>query len=654
MCGIAGFIEAREPDFDTHELCRSMGEAMRHRGPDAQAFVWLPEHGLGLAHARLAIIDLSPLGTQPMWSADKRLCVVFNGEIFNFREIRKELSDAGLAPQGGFKGGSDTEVLLAACRAWGVRAAVERFVGMFAFALWDDDAKTLTLARDRLGIKPLYYGLSESGFVFGSELKPLLKHPRLLRRLDHGALSLYCRFLYVPDPLCILDGLAKLPPGSMLTLAREDVIRRDLPGPVRYWRFEDVALAGFEAPLPAAEAEDALLDALRESVRLRLVSDVPLGAFLSGGIDSSLITALMQEQSGEAVRTFTIGFAEDGYDEAAHARAVAAHLGTNHTERILTSQDALNIVPRLPEFFDEPFADSSQIPTHLVSAMAREHVTVALSGDGGDELFGGYNRYLAGPKLWNGLCRVPGPLRRKGQDILRGRGERMAARLYSLAAPFLPPGVRQLAARDKMQKIVEAIAAENREDFYAGLVSIWRETRPLMRGAAASACLVDEPPESLSRLPFAAFMMAMDAMTYLPGDILTKVDRASMAVSLEARVPLLDHRLVALAWRVPLEQKIGPEGGKRILRRLLARYLPQEIMDRPKQGFAVPIDSWLRGPLKGLATDLLAPARLRDAGIFSPDVVSQILDEHLRGERNHQHRLWALIMFEAWREAHLS
>ncbi len=650
MCGIAGFWETRPPTFDARALVSAMCGELRHRGPDAQDGVWLPEHGLGLAHTRLAILDLSAAGAQPMRSHDGRLLTVFNGEIYNFHEVRAELERSGHAPAGGWRGGSDTEVLLEACRAWGAQGAVQRFAGMFAFALWDEDARTLTLARDRLGKKPLYYGLTASGLVFGSELKTLTTHPGFDRRLNTGSLALYCRFLYVPDPHCILEGVRKLPPAGLLTLRAADLAARDLPGPERYWRAEDAALAGLRSPLSGPEAEDAVLDALRLAVRQRMIADVPLGAFLSGGIDSSLVVALMQEQSAAPVKTFTIGFREDGHDEAAHARAVATRLGTEHTELYLTAADARAVIPDLPGFYDEPFADSSQLPTHLVSRLARRHVTVALSGDGGDEAFGGYNRYLAAPRLWGMLGRFPAPVRRGLARLLRGPGERLLAGAYGAAVGLLPVAARQLAARDKLQKVVEALDAQSPEAFYGRIVSVWPDVSGLLPAAVPPSCLVDAPPLTAARLPFPAWMMLMDQLTYLPGDILTKVDRASMAVALEARGPLLDHRVVELAWRLPLDEKLGPSGGKLILRRLLARRLPPEIMERPKQGFAVPIAEWLRGPLRAWAEDLLAPQRLRRQGLFAPAAVGQILDEHLRGRRNHQHRLWALLMFQAWQE----
>lgn len=654
MCGIAGFWETKRPPFDAEALVRSMCGELRHRGPDAQGGAWLPDHGLGLAHTRLAIIDLTTAGAQPMRSHDGRLLTVFNGEIYNFHDVRAELESGGHAPAGGWRGGSDTEVLLEACRAWGVRGAAQRFAGMFAFALWDEDARTLSLVRDRLGKKPLYYGLTDSGLVFGSELKSLAAHPGFARRLDRGALALYCRLLYVPEPHCIYEGVQKLLPGSLLTLSLAAIEARRLPEPERYWRAEDAALAGQRNPLSGAAAEEAVLDALRLAVRQRMIADVPLGAFLSGGIDSSLVVALMQERSTSPVKTFTIGFHEDGHDEAAHARALAEHLGTDHTELYLSAGEARDVIPDLPAFYDEPFADSSQIPTHLVSRLARRHVTVALSGDGGDEAFGGYNRYLTAPRLWDLLRRIPAGARRPLAGLLRGPGERLLAGAYETLAPLFPSGSRQLAARDKLQKVVEALAAPDQAAFYANLVSVWPDTSGLLPGTVPAPCPIDAPPvlpgSGKTRLPFPAFMMLMDQLTYLPGDILAKVDRASMAVALEARGPLLDHRVVELAWRLPLSEKIGPDGGKLLLRRLLSRYVPSGIMERPKQGFAVPIADWLRGPLRQWTCDLLSPERLRREGIFSPSVVGQILDEHMRGTRSHQHRLWALLMFQAWRE----
>nr|WP_202593855.1 asparagine synthase (glutamine-hydrolyzing) [Desulfohalovibrio reitneri] len=547
MCGLAGFWLRREPGFDPDAVLREMRGSIRRRGPDAQDHDYLPEHRLGLAHSRLAILDLSPAGAQPMASPDGRLRLVYNGEVYNYLDIRRELDEAGATPDGGWRGHSDTEVLLAAFGTWGVEATLRRCVGMFALALWDARDQSLTLARDRLGIKPLYYGRTKEGFTFGSQLAPLLALPGFERNVDPDSLALLLRHLCIPAPRSIFRSAAKLPPGCLLRLDHDDLARHDLPQPRAWWRAEEMAARGLAEPLPEGEAAARVEDELRRAVRLRLISDVPLGAFLSGGVDSSLVAAVMAGEASGPIRTFTIGFDEAGFDEAAHARQVADALGAEHTELRLSPQDALDVVPDLPDFYDEPFADSSQIPTYLVSRLAREHVTVCLSGDGGDELFGGYVRHLRAPGLWRRLAPWPAPLRRQAARLLRGGGERVLAGL-------LGGVLRETDVRLKLQKAVEALAAPDREALYRSLTSSWQDPLLAVPGA------MDQPPvyRPLDRAGFDAWMMLQDLCGYLPDDVLTKVDRASMAVGLEARVPLLDHRVAETAWRLPPPS--GPPG----------------------------------------------------------------------------------------------
>ncbi|HEX2116895.1 MAG TPA: asparagine synthase (glutamine-hydrolyzing) [Alphaproteobacteria bacterium] len=640
MCGIAGMIDRRaatSPE-SLQQIGRAMSDTLLHRGPDAGG-VWTDAAaGIALGHRRLSIIDLSPGGAQPMVSANGRYVISYNGEIFNFVELRAELERLGVK----FRGGSDTEVIIEGAARWGLAATVKRLIGMFAFALWDRETRTISLVRDRLGIKPVYYLASESLFACGSELKAFRVCPGCSATLDRNALAAYLRVGYVPQPYSIYREIRKLPPGTILSLAPGK-----MPEIEPFWDARAVAVNGYAKwrnPPDEGEAVERLDALLRDAVRRRMVADVPLGAFLSGGIDSSTVVALMQAESNRSVRTFSIGFHEQGYDEAAHAKAVAAHLGTDHTELYVEPGHAFDVIPKLADWYDEPFADSSQIPTFLVSEMTRRHVTVALSGDGGDELFTGYNRYFWGETLWKRFSRIPTPLRRAISAALRALPPTAWDRLLAV----VPDRVRPPQPGDKLHKLAGMLDHDGPQAIYKSLISICDPESLVIGGHEPKNVLTDE---SVARdIPdFSAWMQFVDTVTYLPDDILTKVDRATMAVSLEGRVPLLDHRVVEYAWTLPLSLKIRDGKGKWALRQVLKRYVPETLIDRPKMGFAVPIDSWLRGPLRDWAEELLAPRALAADGILRPEPITAMWREHLSGRRSRHYQLWVVLMFQAWR-----
>jgi asparagine synthase (glutamine-hydrolysing) len=641
MCGFAGFLGGAV-DGGAEAVLRAMGGALVHRGPDDGGTWWDGAAGIGLAHRRLSILDLSPAGHQPMVSPCGRFVVAYNGEIYNHGDLRTELDAAGAGFD--WRGHSDTETLLAALRHWGVEGALQRLNGMFAFALWDAAERTLFLARDRMGEKPLYYGLSGGAFLFGSELKALTRHPAWRGEIDRDALTLFMRHNYVPAPWSVYRGIHKLPPAHYLAVRDGG---HTVGTPHCYWNLPALAHDGVRAAKATPEVLVDELDAmLRDAVARRMVADVPLGAFLSGGYDSTTVVALMQAQSARPVRTFTIGFHEQGYDEAQHAKAVAGHLGTDHTELYVTPAEALAVIPKLPTIYDEPFADSSQIPTFLVSQLARRHVTVALSGDGGDELFYGYERYFRGARIWQALSRLPLPLRRAASRLLA----HTPGRALESAMGTLPRGMRVRHLADRLPKLAETLAHPDGGTFYRALVSHWKEPDRLVLGAREPRTVLSDPERLPALAGLRERMMLLDMLTYLPDDILTKVDRASMAVSLEARVPLLDHRLVEFAWRVPTDLKYRDGQGKWLLRQVLYRYVPKQLMERPKMGFGVPIDDWLRGPLRDWGEALLDEKRLREEGFFDPAPIRRLWTEHQGGTRRWHYYLWDVLMFQAWRE----
>jgi asparagine synthase (glutamine-hydrolysing) len=650
MCGVAGFLGGDwRSRGDIAAILSRMGRSIRYRGPD-HSDVWIDETArVGFAHNRLAIVDLSPAGNQPMVSTSGRYVIAYNGEIYNHLAVRDELAAGALAPE--WKGHSDTETLLAAVEAWGISGAVERSTSMFAFALWDKAERTLSLARDRLGEKPLYYGRqsADGPFLFASELKALTEHPQFRPEIDRSALTLLLRYNYIPAPFSIYRGIGKLLPGTILTL-RQDT---DEPTIEEYWSGAAVAAAGVADPLELSDAEalDQLEAKLETAIAGQMIADVPLGAFLSGGVDSSAVVALMQKLSPRPVKTFTIGFHEAAYNEAEHAKAVARHLGTDHTELYVTAAQAREVIPKLPHIYDEPFADASQIPTHLVSSLARQHVTVSLSGDGGDELFGGYNRYLLTSQLWGKISAIPKPLRAAAAHAMTVVSPAAWTRFGQAARPMLPRIAQVSLLGDKIHKGAPLLRSDSVADLYSGMVSLWREPDSIVIGAAeprSQATGLAPPLEGLSDIER---MMALDMLGYLPGDILAKVDRAAMAVSLETRVPYLDHRVVEFAWRLPFDLKIRGGETKWILRQLLYRYVPKSLIERPKMGFGVPIGDWLRGPLRDWAEALLDEGRLRSEGFFRPEPVRRMWEAHLRGTVDEQYRLWGILMFQSWLEA---
>lgn len=646
MCGITGLLSNQVVSSDH---LSNMASAIANRGPDDSGIWHDLNAGIGLAHRRLSIVDLSHAGHQPMHTASGRYIMVFNGEIYNHDKLRAELETSGQVPA--WRGHSDTETLLAGFETWGIEATLQRSIGMFAIALWDKQTQTLTLARDRIGEKPLYYGWQGDTFLFGSELKALKAHPAFRAEIDRNVLCLYMRHNYIPAPYSIYQGIAKLMPGCLLSVS----LQQREPQIKTYWSGAETASQGKAQPFTGS-AEDAvttLESLLKDAISQQMMADVPLGAFLSGGIDSSAVVALMQAQSSRPVKTFSIGFHDNLYNEAAHAKAIAQHLGTDHTELYVTPEDGIAVIPRLPTLYDEPFADSSQIPTFLVSSLARQHVTVSLSGDAGDELFAGYNRYQLTASTWGKLSRIPLPLRQLTANVITRISPASWNRITTALQNIIPAFGHWANVGEKLHKGADAMVSQSSADLYLNMTSFWNNsTNVVICGTEPPTLLTGNMP-ALDGLNTVERMMALDLLTYLPDDILCKVDRAAMGMSLESRVPFLDHRVVEFAWRLPMEYKLREGQTKWALRQVLYRHVPKELIERPKMGFGVPIDSWLRGPLRDWAEDLLDESRLRQEGYFNPAPIRQKWAEHLSGQRNWQHHLWSVLMFNAWlRENH--
>jgi asparagine synthase (glutamine-hydrolysing) len=655
MCGFLGFLGGVPActESDSHALLKRMSDKIVHRGPDDAGYWSYAKQAIGLGFRRLAIVDLSPAGHQPMHSDNEQYVLVFNGEIYNHLSLRTELEKYARI---NWRGHSDTETLLAGFSVWGIQETIERAIGMFAIAVWDKQSNILTLARDRVGEKPLYYGWQGSegkaAFLFGSELKALKVHPNFNNMINRDALASYIRHGYIGGDLSIYQGVKKLLPGHILTIS----LTKPEPVLKQYWSAANVAVNGAvngAQKVAATRKNNTFFNAdesiknldtlLKNAVSQQMMADVPLGAFLSGGIDSSTIVALMQAQSNKPIQTFTIGFDEVGYNEAVHAKAVAKHLGTQHTELYITSQQAMDVIPKLPQMYDEPFADSSQIPTHLVSALARQHVTVSLSGDAGDELFCGYNRYQLTDRFWGKLKSVPRSVRVAVASVIRSINPDTWNTLANVV-----PNKKWANVGDKLHKGAGVMGSQTLSDLYLAMVSQWQDPNSIVIGATEPPSVLTGLMPELSGLNDIERMMALDLLSYLPEDILTKVDRAAMAISLETRVPFLDHRVVEFAWQLPMEYKLREGNTKWILREVLYKYVPKTLMERPKMGFGIPLHDWLRGPLRGWAEELIDEKRLQKEGYFYAAPIRTMWKDHLCGKRNWAHHLWTILMFQVW------
>lgn len=647
MCGINGYFR-RYNITNPKKIIHDMNLAIQHRGPDANHFWMDDEYNLLFGHCRLAIQDLSDAGEQPMHSACGRYVIIFNGEIYNHFSLRKQLANEGLTTN--WRGRSDTETLLACFTLWGVRKTLQNLVGMFAIALWDRNQKLLTLARDRLGEKPLYWGWQGESLYFSSEIKALKANPFFKTDIDRNSIPLLLRHNCIPAPYSIYKGIYKLKPGHYVQLSLSNLDQARKAEPISYWSFNNVVEAGLASPFKGNtnQAVASLEEALLTSINDQMLSDVPLGAFLSGGIDSSTIVALMQSQSSNPIRTFTIGFDDEGYNEAKHAKAVAKHLGTEHTELYIEASDALNVIPKLPEIYSEPFSDSSQIPTFLVSELASQHVKVALSGDGGDELFGGYNRYLMAQNIWKKSRKIPKPARKVISNLLLTIPPKKWDDIFNFISPALPQPLRLRTVGDKAHKLASVLDLKNDFEYYRALTSHWKHPNQLVIDGYEPSTLSSDYNAWPITDSFEHTMMAIDAQTYMADDILVKVDRAAMANSLETRVPFLDHRIVELAWKMPLDYKIKNGEGKWLLKQVLFRHVPQQLIERPKMGFGIPLHEWLRSSLKDWAEELLDENVLKNQGYFNPAPIRRMWVEHLSGKYNHQHHLWDILMFQAW------
>ena len=649
MCGIVGVLGGnRNSEIDL----RRMTDSLIHRGPDDSGIWCDGDNQISLGHRRLSVVDLSSAGHQPMISKSGRFVLSFNGEIYNHQQLRELLSknqplnDLSVAIK--WNGHSDTETILACFEEWGVQASIEKMIGMFAMGLWDRQLKMLTLIRDRIGEKPLYYGWQGESFLFGSEIKALRLHPSFQNEIDRNALCLYMRHNYVPTPYTIYKGLSKLVPGSILTVS----LSQPEPKITTYWSAIKIAKDGVINTYKGTpeEAVNELELLLKSSVKNQMISDVPLGAFLSGGIDSSTIVALMQAQSSRPVKTFTIGFNEKDYNEAVYAKEVAKHLKTDHTELYVTAEQAIAVIPQLPALYCEPFSDSSQIPTYLVSKLAREHVTVSLSGDAGDELFCGYTRYSAGARHWKKISKLPMGIRKVASKVITAIPSKNWNTMIHPIQCVLPRSMRMTNMGEKLHRGAGMLSSKSTNELYLRMVSHWNNPNNVVLGGIEPTTLLNNDAVKFNGLNSTERMMLLDILTYLPDDILVKVDRAAMGVSLESRVPFLDHRVVEFAWQLPLKYKLRDGVTKWVLRQVLYKHVPKELIERPKMGFSIPLDSWLRGPLRDWAETLLSESRLKTEGFFKHEPIHEKWKEHLSGKRNWQNHLWDVLMFQSWLE----